>query len=96
VHVLGIHKIFPGAGLFARPKPGKPMRPDWLTGACMAVRRSAFLDLGGGPGSYLLTQLETVRGEMPRVILLDMGESELREAHAHVLQFIGLQIDHAL
>lgn len=47
MHVLGAHKLFPSAGLFARPRPGKPMNPDWLTGACMAVRRSAFLELGG-------------------------------------------------
>nr|MDT0664011.1 glycosyltransferase [Micromonospora sp. DSM 115978] len=47
VHVFGLHKLFPSAGLFARPKPGKPMNPDWLTGACMAVRRAVFLDLGG-------------------------------------------------
>ena len=47
MHVLGAHKILPTAGLFARPKPGEQLNPDWLTGACMAVRRSTFLELGG-------------------------------------------------
>jgi GT2 family glycosyltransferase len=47
VHVVGVHKIAPSSGLFARPRPGRPMSPDWLTGACMAVRRDAFLSLGG-------------------------------------------------
>jgi SAM-dependent methyltransferase len=41
-----------------------------------------WLDLGGGPGSYLLTQLETLPDAVPRVILLDTGESELRDARA--------------
>lgn len=39
-----------------------------------------WLDLGGGPGSYLLMQLETFSGTTPRVILLDRGEAELRDA----------------
>lgn len=39
-----------------------------------------WLDLGGGPGSYLLTQLETLPGTLPRVVLLDRGEAELRDA----------------
>ncbi|MCC7163217.1 MAG: class I SAM-dependent methyltransferase [Anaerolineae bacterium] len=41
-----------------------------------------WLDLGGGPGSYLLTQLETLEQAAPRVLLLDMGENELRDARA--------------
>jgi len=32
--------------LFARPTPGREMTPEWLTGACMALRRRTFLDLG--------------------------------------------------
>jgi GT2 family glycosyltransferase len=46
LHVLGAHKVAPTAALFARPTPGRPMSPEWLTGACMAVRRSTFLELG--------------------------------------------------
>ncbi|MEX5707162.1 glycosyltransferase [Parafrankia sp. FMc6] len=47
MHVLGAHKIAPSSALFARPTPNRPMSPEWLTGACMAVRRQSFLELGG-------------------------------------------------
>jgi hypothetical protein len=46
------------------------------------ARMGWWLDLGGGPGSYLLTQLELLPGEAPRVLLLDTGETELRDAQA--------------
>ena len=47
VHAAGIHKLLPRAGLFARPRPYGPLRVDWTTGACMAVRRAEFMKLGG-------------------------------------------------
>jgi N-acetylglucosaminyl-diphospho-decaprenol L-rhamnosyltransferase len=46
LHTLGAHKLAPTVGLFARPRPGHAMTPEWLTGACMAVRRQVFLELG--------------------------------------------------
>ena len=46
VHAAGLHKVFPRAGLYAKPAPGEPLEVDWTTGACMAVRRSTFLELG--------------------------------------------------
>ncbi|MFB9377490.1 glycosyltransferase family 2 protein [Kineococcus gynurae] len=47
VHSAGLHKLFPRAGLYARPRPHEQLAVDWTTGACMAVRRSRFLELGG-------------------------------------------------
>jgi GT2 family glycosyltransferase len=47
VHAAGLHKLLPEAGLFARPRPYLPIQVDWTTGACMAVRTSTFLGLGG-------------------------------------------------
>ncbi|NAZ74450.1 glycosyltransferase [Kineococcus sp. T13] len=46
VHSAGLHKVLPRAGLYARPEPGERIDVDWTTGACMAVRRSTFLELG--------------------------------------------------
>lgn len=46
VHAAGLHKVFPRAGLYAKPAPGELLEVDWTTGACMAVRRSTFLALG--------------------------------------------------
>lgn len=47
VHALGLHARWPTRGVYARPTPGRPLELDWLSGACLAVRRSAFLDVGG-------------------------------------------------
>jgi GT2 family glycosyltransferase len=46
VHAAGLHKLFPRAGIFARPEVGAPADVDWVSGPCMAVRRQTFLDLG--------------------------------------------------
>jgi N-acetylglucosaminyl-diphospho-decaprenol L-rhamnosyltransferase len=46
VHAVGLHKLLPEAGLFARPRPYLPLRVGWTSGACMAVRASTFLGLG--------------------------------------------------
>ncbi len=47
VHSLGLHKLLPTAGLFARPVLGRPIDVDWTSGAALAVRRDTFLALGG-------------------------------------------------
>lgn len=46
IHAIGLHKVLPEAGLFARPRPYLPIKVEWTTGACMAVRISTFLGLG--------------------------------------------------
>jgi GT2 family glycosyltransferase len=54
IHALGLHKIFPTAGLWARPVPGRPIELAWLSGACMATRRQTFCDLGGFDESFFV------------------------------------------
>ena len=46
VHAVGLHKLLPRAGLFARPAAGEAIDVDWVSGAVMAVRRATFFELG--------------------------------------------------
>jgi GT2 family glycosyltransferase len=47
VTAAGLASRFPGRGLHARPVLGQDMGFEWISGACLAVRRSEFLGLGG-------------------------------------------------
>ncbi len=52
-----------------------------------------WLDLGGGPGSYLLTELGALGQDAPRVILLDVGEAELLDARRRFPQTLCVCAD---
>lgn len=54
VHAVGAHKLFPRAGLYARPVPGRPLQLDWISGCCMAVSSRIFRDLGGLDEGYFV------------------------------------------
>lgn len=66
VHAVGAHKLFPRAGLWARPVPGEPIRLDWLSGACMAVRRRTFLELGGFDEDFFVYNEDVAFGRRVR------------------------------
>lgn len=66
VHAVGAHKLFPTAGMWATPVPGEPIELDWLGGACMAVPRRTFLDLGGFDESYFLYSEDVDFGRQAR------------------------------
>nr|WP_269327125.1 glycosyltransferase family 2 protein [Kineosporia mesophila] len=66
IHSIGLHKIAPQAGLFARPRPYLPIRVDWTTGACMAVRVSTFTDLGGFDEQFFVYNEDVAFGRAVR------------------------------
>jgi GT2 family glycosyltransferase len=66
LHVLGAHKVAPSSALFARPAPGRSMAPEWLTGACMALRRHAFLDLGAFDETFFVYNEDMALGRAIR------------------------------
>jgi GT2 family glycosyltransferase len=46
-NAVGLHKVVRRSGLFAEPSLGEHIEVGWTTGACMAVRREPFEQLGG-------------------------------------------------
>jgi N-acetylglucosaminyl-diphospho-decaprenol L-rhamnosyltransferase len=54
VHSFGLHKLLPSAGIWAPPRVGEIVERDWLSGTCMAIRRDAFLRLGGWDEQYFV------------------------------------------
>lgn len=72
VHAAGLHKLLPEAGLFARPRAYLPITVDWTTGACMAVRVSTFVSLGGFDESFFVYNEDVAFGRAAR----DAGMSQ--------------------
>lgn len=66
VHAIGAHKLFPRAGLFARPEVGENVSLDWLSGPCMAVHRTVFEQLGGFDERYFVYNEDMAYGRRAR------------------------------
>jgi N-acetylglucosaminyl-diphospho-decaprenol L-rhamnosyltransferase len=66
VHAAGLHKVLPRSGLFATPRPYLPLNVDWTTGACMAVRTSTFLALGGFDEQFFVYNEDVAFGRAVR------------------------------
>jgi N-acetylglucosaminyl-diphospho-decaprenol L-rhamnosyltransferase len=66
VHTVALHKLFPHAGLFAKPRLGEPIELDWVTGSCMAVSRAHFEALGGFDDRYYVYNEDMALGHAAR------------------------------
>ena len=66
VYATGLHSKLPLGGVYARPVPHEEIELDWLTGACLAVRRETFLSLGGFDETYFLYNEDMAYGRRAR------------------------------
>lgn len=66
VHASGLHKLFPRAGIYARPVADRPEPIDWINGGCMAVRRQTFVDLGCFDEDFYLFNEDVAFGRASR------------------------------
>lgn len=65
-HAFGLYRLFPHSGFVARPVPHRPLEAEWMTGACLAVRRSTFLEIGGFDERYFVYSEDVTLGRALR------------------------------
>ncbi len=54
VHSLGLHRVFPMSGIYYYPRHGERVSVGWVSGSCLAIRRSDFEAVGGFDESYFV------------------------------------------
>lgn len=54
VHVLGLHRVLPRAGIYLHPAPDERIEAGWISGSCCAVRRADFQRIGGFDEGYFV------------------------------------------
>lgn len=66
VYAFGIHRIFPNAGVYARPRRNELVNLEWLGAPCIAIRRDLFVELGGFDERYYVYNEDMALGRTIR------------------------------
>ena len=82
-HAAALHKVFPHSGLLARPDVGEQIEVDWATGACMALHRQRFLDLGSFDERFYVYSEDVAFGRAVRLSALHQKlRTDIAVSHA--------------
>lgn len=53
-HSLGLHRLFPMIGIYLSPTTGGRFPVGWISGSCLAIRRTDFEAVGGFDETYFV------------------------------------------
>ena len=53
-HSLGLHRLFEMIGIYFYPKHGERVTAGWISGSCLAIRRTDYQAVGGFDESYFV------------------------------------------
>jgi GT2 family glycosyltransferase len=84
-HVLGLHKVFPTIGLYYYPRRGERLEVGWISGSCLAIRRSDFEDIGGFDERFFVFMSDFDLGRR----LVERGRSQVLLADVVIEHFDG-------